>query len=134
MFPYVPNGNLYAPVMMLAEKAADLIAGNTPLAPEEVPFYRHRAGTPLTRRGTRATSRSTRRCRRRYRKRRPQTSTPQTDRAGRRPLQSTRSAGSRRHGERLWKVFGPGADKIVGTPDAELSRAELKRRQGASSA
>ena len=38
---YVTNGNIYAPVMMLAEKAADLIAGNTPLAPEHVPFYRH---------------------------------------------------------------------------------------------
>jgi choline dehydrogenase len=39
--PYVTNGNLYAPVMMLAEKAADLILGRTPLAPEPVPFYRH---------------------------------------------------------------------------------------------
>ena len=29
-FPYVTNGNIYAPVMMTAEKAADLIAGNTP--------------------------------------------------------------------------------------------------------
>jgi choline dehydrogenase len=27
--------------MMVAEKAADLIAGNTPLAPEHIPFYRH---------------------------------------------------------------------------------------------
>ncbi|HEY1332064.1 MAG TPA: choline dehydrogenase [Actinomycetota bacterium] len=42
--PYVTNGNIYAPVMMLAEKAADLILGNTPLAPEKVEFYRHRAG------------------------------------------------------------------------------------------
>ncbi|GAB4579195.1 MAG: choline dehydrogenase [Anaerolineales bacterium] len=40
--PYVTNGNIYAPVIMLAEKAADLIAGNTPLAPETTPFYRHR--------------------------------------------------------------------------------------------
>ena len=32
--PYVTNGNIYAPVMMLAEKAADLIAGNTPLPAE----------------------------------------------------------------------------------------------------
>ena len=40
-FPYVTNGNIYAPVMMLAEKAADLVAGNTPLAPDPVPFYRH---------------------------------------------------------------------------------------------
>jgi len=39
--PYVTNGNIYAPVMMLAEKAADLILGNTPLEPEEVEFYRH---------------------------------------------------------------------------------------------
>jgi choline dehydrogenase len=39
--PYVTNGNIYAPVMMLAEKAADLIAGNTPLGPERVDFYRH---------------------------------------------------------------------------------------------
>ncbi len=39
--PYVTNGNIYAPVMMLAEKAADLILGNTPLAPEHTEFYRH---------------------------------------------------------------------------------------------
>jgi choline dehydrogenase len=38
--PYVTNANIYAPVMMIAEKAADLILGNTPLAPERVPFYR----------------------------------------------------------------------------------------------
>ncbi len=40
---YVTNGNIYAPVMMLAEKAADLILGNTPLAPQHAPFHRHRA-------------------------------------------------------------------------------------------
>jgi choline dehydrogenase len=40
--PYVTNGNIYAPVMMLAEKAADLILGNTPLPPEPLEFYRHR--------------------------------------------------------------------------------------------
>ena len=38
--PYVTNGNIYAPVMMLAEKAADLVLGNTPLAPEPIEFYR----------------------------------------------------------------------------------------------
>ncbi|HEY7522549.1 MAG TPA: GMC oxidoreductase, partial [Candidatus Limnocylindrales bacterium] len=42
--PYVTNGNIYAPVMMLAEKAADLIAGNTPLPPQEIEFYRHQPG------------------------------------------------------------------------------------------
>ena len=41
VFPYVTNGNIYAPTMMVAEKAADLIAGNTPLAPNPVPFFRH---------------------------------------------------------------------------------------------
>jgi choline dehydrogenase len=30
---YVTNGNIYAPVMMLAEKAADMIFGKTPLPP-----------------------------------------------------------------------------------------------------
>ena len=46
--PYVTNGNIYAPVMMLAEKAADLILGNTPLEPAtDVPYYRYREGSPL---------------------------------------------------------------------------------------
>ena len=44
VMPYVTNGNIYAPVMMLAEKAADLILGNTPLPPSDAPFYRHAAG------------------------------------------------------------------------------------------
>lgn len=42
--PYVTNANIYAPVMMLAEKAADLVLGNTPLPAEPVPFYRHVPG------------------------------------------------------------------------------------------
>jgi choline dehydrogenase len=40
---YVTNGNIYAPVMMIAEKSADMILGNTPLEPEHVEFYRHGA-------------------------------------------------------------------------------------------
>ncbi len=44
--PYVTNGNIYAPVMMLAEKAADLIRGDTPLAREPIPFYRHGVSPP----------------------------------------------------------------------------------------
>ncbi len=36
---YVTNGNIYAPVMMMAEKAADLILGNTPLPAEHAPFF-----------------------------------------------------------------------------------------------
>jgi choline dehydrogenase len=40
VFPFVTNGNIYAPTMMVAERAADLIRGNTPLPPSRVPFYR----------------------------------------------------------------------------------------------
>jgi choline dehydrogenase len=47
-FPYVPNGNIYAPVMMVAEKAADLILGATPLEPLELPYYRHAAAAQST--------------------------------------------------------------------------------------
>ena len=43
VFPYVTNGNIYAPVMMVAEKAADLILGVTPLEPSQAPFYRYAA-------------------------------------------------------------------------------------------
>ncbi len=43
VMPYVTNGNIYAPVMMVAEKAADLILGNTPLPPLAIPFYQHKA-------------------------------------------------------------------------------------------
>ena len=47
VFPFVPNGNIYAPTMMVAERAADLIRGNTPLPPADVSFYRHEfLGTP----------------------------------------------------------------------------------------
>ena len=41
VFPYVTNGNIYAPTMMVAEKAADLILGNAPLEPSDAAFYRH---------------------------------------------------------------------------------------------
>ncbi len=30
----------------------------------------------------------------------------------------------------LWKIFGPRADKVIGTPDADLSRADLKKKTG----
>ncbi len=44
VMPYITNGNIYAPVMMIAEKAADLILGNTPLPPAAATFYRHERG------------------------------------------------------------------------------------------
>ena len=40
VMPYITNGNILAPVMMVAEKASDLILGNTPLPPATVDFYR----------------------------------------------------------------------------------------------
>jgi choline dehydrogenase len=40
VMPAITNGNIYAPVMMIAEKAADLILGDTPLPPANVPHYR----------------------------------------------------------------------------------------------
>ncbi|RAV32376.1 choline dehydrogenase [Corynebacterium heidelbergense] len=47
VMPIITNGNIYAPVMMLAEKAADLIRGRKPLNPVNVPFYRAKQDMPL---------------------------------------------------------------------------------------
>ena len=59
---YVTNANIHAPTVMLAEKGADLIMGNTPLEPINEPFYRHagrrrerQAGRAPTPRSARAT-------------------------------------------------------------------------------
>ncbi len=47
----VTNGNIYAPVMMIAEKAADIILGKAPAAPVHVDYYVHkkenRSGEPM---------------------------------------------------------------------------------------
>lgn len=32
--------------------------------------------------------------------------------------------------DNIWKIFGPRADKIIGTPDADLSRKELQAKTG----
>jgi choline dehydrogenase len=48
VFPYVTNGNIYAPVMMVAEKAADIVLGNTPLPREPAEFYRRPAAASAT--------------------------------------------------------------------------------------
>ncbi len=39
VMPALTNGNIYAPVMVIAEKSADLILGNTPLPPAEISYY-----------------------------------------------------------------------------------------------
>ena len=46
VMPTLTNGNIYAPVMMTAEKSADLILGNTPLPPSDAPQYRHGVSEP----------------------------------------------------------------------------------------
>lgn len=54
VFPTLPNGNINAPVIMVAEKIADVILGSTPLPAAEVPIIepqdwqnRQREGSPL---------------------------------------------------------------------------------------
>jgi hypothetical protein len=44
----ITNGNIYAPTMMIAEKSADLILGNTPLPPQRSQFYRRHASAHAT--------------------------------------------------------------------------------------
>jgi len=46
VMPTLTNGNIYAPVMMTAEKSADLILENTPLPPSNAPQYRHGVSEP----------------------------------------------------------------------------------------
>lgn len=46
VMPYVTNGNIYSPVMMIAEKAADMILSNTLLRPSPASWYQHPLGEP----------------------------------------------------------------------------------------
>ena len=47
VFPSVTNGNIYSPTMMVGEKAADLIAGRTPLEPNHAEWYKAKQDMPL---------------------------------------------------------------------------------------
>ena len=44
VMPTLTNANIYAPTMMIAEKAADLLRGDSPLPPSPAPFYRAAPG------------------------------------------------------------------------------------------
>ena len=47
------------------------------------------------------------------------------------PISTTSSNGDAALSVRnLWKIFGRGSDKIIGSPDADLSRADLKEKTG----
>ncbi|WP_420610570.1 choline dehydrogenase [Candidatus Poriferisodalis sp.] len=46
VMPTVTNGNIYAPVMMIAEKAADLLLGNEPLKPVDAPVHQATSPSP----------------------------------------------------------------------------------------
>ena len=45
VMPVITNGNIYAPVAMIAEKASDLILGQTPLKATPVPIYQAKVAT-----------------------------------------------------------------------------------------
>ena len=42
VMPSITNGNIYAPVVMIAEKAADLLLGNSPLAALDLPYHKYK--------------------------------------------------------------------------------------------
>jgi choline dehydrogenase len=58
VMPFVTNGNIYAPTMMIAEKAADLIREVEPLPAERPGFYRGDSSAASTRSTERSTDSS----------------------------------------------------------------------------
>ena len=100
VFPYVTNGNIYAPVMMVAEKAADLIARQHPAA------RRRRARTTATataRRSTRPATAATSEDQGMT----ATTATAATAPARRRTPSGRLGAPPRCTSTDLWKIFGP---------------------------
>ena len=117
--PYVTNGNIYAPVMMLAEKAADLILGNTPLPAVDAPFYRYRDSDPLYPPTVGSGPEH----------RRPPMTTADSASSTAAAAASAADAGPARS-RTSGRSSATGADKIIGTPDADLSRKELQAKTG----
>ena len=111
VFPYVTNGNIYAPVMMVAEKAADLILGNTPLAPADG------AVLPPPRRAAALAGPDDSR------------TTGHEQQPAMTDERAARSTG-------LWKIFGPKSDKSSARPTPSSPRRPegqdrlRRRRQG----
>ncbi len=48
VFPAITNGNLYAPTIMVAEKAADMIMGHTLKPAKDAEYYRYLPDTTPT--------------------------------------------------------------------------------------
>jgi len=46
VMPLITNGNIYAPTLMIGEKAADELLGNTPLSSEQVSTYQIQVKNP----------------------------------------------------------------------------------------
>jgi glycine betaine/proline transport system ATP-binding protein len=46
------------------------------------------------------------------------------------PPRTDRTGDPLLHADGVWKIFGAKADKIIGTPDADLPRAELREKTG----
>ena len=46
------------------------------------------------------------------------------------PLDAARNGDPLLHAEGVWKLFGRNADKVIGTPDADLPRAQLREKTG----
>ena len=119
VFPYVTNGNIYAPVMMVAEKAADLIAGNTPLPPPTCRGTDTATAAPSTRPATRATTR------------RPRTTEDQHDRITEpEPHRVPPSGDAALSVREPLEDLRQGPTGSSATPDADLSRADLKEKTG----
>ena len=133
VFPFVTNGNIYAPVMMVAEKSADLILGNTPLPPAEVPYYRFAtACRSIPRRPTqRRHHRRATRLRRARPRRRPRDDSAHDGSPAPVEVAGSDSAEAAVKVEGLWKIFGrPARTRSCRARTRSSPRKELQEKTG----